>query len=487
LKHSDWIRGVISEGRNRNAFGQGLVAGFDPFERAVQDTYPLKAYWTTRRAGKTTAALVGDIVLDQFNHPDSLYAYIALTLNGAEGITRKMMESRNRDWGLGARFHESKYRWMFPNGAQVRLYGADKPGWINKLLGHEFRKVVIDEAAFYSVDIQDIIDDLEPTVLKGGGQIVLASNPGHFPKGVFYDITTEGLKGAVPGCGHWMSEGKRGRWSVHRWSALDNPYMSSWFAAKLADLKETRPDVETTANFRRLYLGEWTTDPGNRVYGSYDLELNRYPGEFHKKQSGDVYILGVDLGWFDNSAFCVTCWNPDRPEIIVLETHREPKMDPVDVAKRIRMYMGYYPGLRIVGDPDHRQGFEQLRIRYGLPIREAEKTDKADWIALVNQDLMENKIQLVRPEASPLSQELTDLTWLERPNGKVIENPAQSNDACDGFLYAYKEAYHYRYVEKPKPLVPGTVEFFRAESDRLEKEMLKRHEERTRRDETDWY
>lgn len=475
MRNSDWVRAVYAEARNRKAFREGLVAGFDPFAAAVADQSPLKAYWTTRRAGKTTCALVGDIVLDHFDHPGSMYAYIALTLQGAEGITRNMMDTSNRTWNLGARFHESKYRWMFPNGCQVRLYGADKPGWINKLLGHEFRKVVIDEAAFYSIDIQRVVDDLQPTVLKGGGQIILCSNPGHFPKGMFYDITMKGASGEPPLVGSWNSVSERGKWSVHRWGANENPYMSQWFNDYVAEQKALRPDVETTANFRRLYLGEWTTDIGDRVYGSYDVDRCRYPGQVYSPVRGDIFVLGIDLGWFDNSAFSVICYNENREELIVVETHREPKMDPVDVANRIRMYMGYYPGLRIVGDPDHRQGFEQLRIRYQLPIREAEKTSKMDWVTLLNEDFTMGNVLIVNPESSPYSQELSDLTWLERPNGRVIENPAQSNDACDATLYAYKEAYHYKYVQRPKPMVKGSKEWCQAEADRIEQALLDKH------------
>jgi hypothetical protein len=488
LRQADWIRGVFGEARNRTGFGDGLFKGFLPFERAVKDPHPLKAYWTTRRSGKTTAALVGDVVMDQFDHPDELYAYIALTLQGAEGITRKMMEKSNREWNLGARFHESKYRWMFPNGAQIRLYGADKPGWINKLLGHEFRKVVIDEAAFYSIDIQQVIDDLKPTVLKGGGQIILCSNPGHFPKGAFFDITTEAIKeGKPPQCAHWMSQTKkRGLWSVHRWSVLDNPHMREFAKSEIEEQVATRPDVAKTSSFRRLWLGEWTTNPEDRVYSSYDLEHCRYPKEAYKTKKGDIFILGLDLGWFDHTGFAVLCYNKDREEIIVLESHRERKMDPVDVANRINMYMGYYPGLQIVGDPDHRQAFEQLRIRYELPIREAEKTSKLDWITLINEDFNMANVQIVNPESSPLSEELSDLTWVERPNGKMLENPKQSNDTCDGFLYAYKEAYHFRYKQAQSAPVPGTREHYAAIEAEIEKDLIERYDRSRDGDEEDW-
>jgi len=442
---------VLREYRRRSSYFKDLFGKFPQQATAVLDQAPLKTYRTPRRAGKTTAAVGGDIIWDAIQHADRghQYAFVALTRHAARGITWNMMKKLDREYGLGARFLEGQLRVVLPGGTEITLHGADKAGWADRLLGHEFRKVIIDEAGFYSIDLKKFIEELEPTVIGTGGSIVMCSTPGHIPRGHYYDVTT----------------GKVGGWSNHRWSSLDNPYIRAKVLATIARHRKEDPDIENRAWYRRNFLGEWVTEFENKVY-RFDLDKNTWNQDLPGK-SEYMFVLGVDLGWHDATAFCVIGWHPHRPELVVFESHRQQEMLISDVAKTVKMYEDFYPGLIMVGDPAHRQAFEELRRRWKLPIREAEKTSKDDWQALINTDLSNEIIKVVDPDSSVLAEEWMELAWYQRPDGTLVEAPRQPNDVADAFLYAYHIAYHYRHTEAVIEPVRASKEYYDAQVERM--------------------
>jgi hypothetical protein len=280
----------------------------------------------------------------------------------------------------------------------------------------------------------------------------MCSTPGHIPRGFFFDVTT----------------GKRPGWSNHRWDSLDNPYIANKIAAEIELLKENDPDVQRTAYFRRNYLGEWVTESGNKVY-KFNLDKNAWSGDLPAFE-GWTFVLGVDLGWHDATAFSVVGWHPNCPELLVFESYRSSEMLISDVARHVKLYQDFYPNLVMVGDPSHRQAFEELRRRWQLPIREADKAAKDDWQALINSDLEASSIKVYQPEKSPLVEEWMELVWDERPNGTVVESARQPNDTADAFLYAYRTAYHYRHTPPTQPIEQYSREYHEEQARRMEEE-----------------
>ena len=436
---------------------------FEQQRAAVQDTARNKAYETTRRAGKTFAVL-SDFIDHGSKHPHHEMAYIALTRPSAEQIAWPILKQLNRKHHLDAVFQEAKLRVRFPNESQITLYGADRPGWMTRLYGQKLAKVAIDESSFFTTDLNALVDDiLKPCLSDLRGQIIMCSIPGYVQRGMFWDVVS----------------GKRSGWSVHRWTAFDNPHMKEEFEADIAEQKAANPEIESTNSFKRNYRGHWCADSVDMVY-IYQPERDNI--EVYKTQAGDRFVLGIDLGWHDKTAFSVICYSPDRKEVIELESFAKPEMLLDEVARYIQMYQDTYPGIALVGDPSRRQAFEELRKRYNLPIIPAERIDKETWIELVNSDLAQGRARFVAPQCEEHLKEMQLLTWRFRPTGKRIEDPTVNNDASDAYLMAYRWSYHYRgEVPTPGPKA-GTRLFWQLEESRMEEALLEQYGDSTLED-----
>lgn len=97
-----------------------------------------------RRAGKTVAC-VADLVLDALftKKQDYRSAYIAPQYNQAKDIAWGYVKRLTADVP-GVNYNESELRADLPNGARIRLYGADNP---DRLRGLYLDAVILDEYA----------------------------------------------------------------------------------------------------------------------------------------------------------------------------------------------------------------------------------------------------------------------------------------------------------------------------------------------------
>ena len=97
-----------------------------------------------RRAGKTVAT-VNDLLKAALtaDKPDARYAYVAPQYNQAKDIAW-MYVQRFAGVVPGVQFNESELRCDLPNGARIRLYGADNP---DRLRGLYLDGVILDEFA----------------------------------------------------------------------------------------------------------------------------------------------------------------------------------------------------------------------------------------------------------------------------------------------------------------------------------------------------
>ncbi len=97
-----------------------------------------------RRAGKTVAC-VADLVLDakHTKKQDARFAYIAPQYNQAKDVAWMYVTRLTADIP-GVELNQSELRADFPNGARVRLYGADNP---DRLRGLYLDGAILDEYA----------------------------------------------------------------------------------------------------------------------------------------------------------------------------------------------------------------------------------------------------------------------------------------------------------------------------------------------------
>lgn len=449
------------------------IEGMFPAQRAAAtDKERFKAICTPRRAGKTNTIL-GRFLELGMKYPLSRMPYVMLTRGQCKDVAWPEIKVLDQRYNVGLRFNETELYCTFPNKSQINFYGADKPGWMSRMRGQKNRAVAVDEAQDFTIDLDHMIKVvLRPTLIDLQGEFWLAGTPSHIRQGAYFEVTTK--TGKIPG------------WKVFNWSAVDNPHVSEQIQLEIEQIKAdyAGEDILQLPWVQREYFGLWAQDDEDSVY-HFDPSKNAV--RTWEPMEGDEYVCGIDLGWHDATAFVVGVFNAEeRPEFIVLESHRFPKMLLDDAAKMVREFEDQYPGIVFVADPARRQLLEDLQVRADVYIMPADKAEKKDHIELVNRDLVAGRIKLLKPEENPLAKEMTDLKWLKRPSGKVIEHPKFPNDCADAFLYAWRRGYHYLWEPKEDKPMPGTLEYYEMEARQMREAAARRIRDANRANQAWW-
>jgi hypothetical protein len=431
----------------------------------IDDPTHSKAIWCTRRAAKSfTDGLYA--FHEALKYPGVNILYVGLTRAEAKFIIWKDVFSViNRACDIRAIPNLTELTWTFPNGSVIQVTGIDADEEeMNKKLGQKYRLVLVDEASLYSIDLRRFCYDIiGPATADQDGSILLSGTSSNLPRGLFYDVTT----------------GKEPGWSLHAWTAFDNPHMAVKWQAHIDRIAKERPLYLETNQYRQWYLNEWVVDEEKLVY-RFNPDRNVYsdlsPELAVNSVNGWTYILGVDLGWEDDNAFVLTGWHDLDPALYVLKTFNKPKMTFDQVAEKINEFIAdpAFPIYKVVIDNANKQGVETMRDRYDIPFEGADKAGKVEFIEMINADLIQRRIKIHR-ECKSLQDEMCTLVWIT--DGDKIrvpkkENPSLSNHLCDALLYAWRNGYHFLYTPaKIKPL-PGTPEYVR-EQDELHKESIR--------------
>lgn len=403
----------------------------------IKDPHKLKALFCTRRAAKSyTAGLY--LVHTALNHPNSNCLFIGLTRQSAHGIIWKdilrEIDQKNR---LNIKFNETLLTATFPNGSVIWVTGADTDEQeMNKLLGKKYRLVCLDEASMFTVNMPQLIYGvLKPATADNRGTICVLGTASNITRGLFYDITN----------------GKEPGWSLHKWSAFDNPFIAVQWREELNDIKQNRPLFQNTPLFRQWYLNEWVIDEDALVY-KYNEEANRGSGLL-VWDSPYHYVLGIDLGHSpDPTAFVIGCYHEQDFKLHLIHAEKHLKLDITDVAGKIKdLERAYTFDVKIV-DNANKQAVAELNNRHSCNLIAADKTGKSDFINLMNDEFIQRKI-IVHQGASELAEEFKSLVW-QTDNGKVIiprkEHDGLPNHLTDAALYLWRHCHQYLWTKKPE-------------------------------------
>jgi PBSX family phage terminase large subunit len=391
----------------------------------LEDPARMKVVLCTRRSGKSYGAGLM-LMREAYSQPNVSCLYVALTRASAKRIMWKdVLKTIDREQGIGCRFNETELSMTLPNGSIIYLLGMDADEQEkDKALGQKFKAIVIDEAASYGVDLHEMVYGiLKPATADYRGTIAMIGTPGNMKRGLFYELT----RGQVPSeAGRWEKMG----WSGHRWTAFDNPHMAEKWKAEIEDLKLANPMVEETPLFQQHYLGKWVVDDSNLVY-RFDYERNSFDelpvmktnaGRWH-------YVLGIDLGFNDPTAWVVCAYHDFDRTLYVLGAHKKAKCDITEVADQTHKLMGRFDFDSIIIDNANKQAVEEMRRRHDIPLTPASKTGKSDFIEIMNGELMQGRIKLHKKAAAVLMDEYGQLIWDER-SPRREEHPGCDNHAC---------------------------------------------------------
>lgn len=439
--------------------------GFSAQASFIRDESSLVIGFCTRRAGKSYAAGLR-LFQAALAHPGSSCLYIALTRDSAKKIAWKdVLKTINRKHDLGCKFNGTELSCTLPNGSTIYLLGVDSDEQEKqKLLGQKYSIVIIDEAASFSIDLNELVFGiLKPAVADYRGTICLIGTPGNLKKGLFFDLTSGETKS------HWSRNG----WSCHQWTAFDNPYMSANWKAEINELKANNPRVEETPLFKQHYLGQWVVDDSKLVY-RYLAGRNDFNGALPARVGEYRYVLGIDLGYENATAWTVGAYHEHDKDLYVLESFKESRLDISAVALRTTALCRKYDFDRIQIDNANKQAVEEMRKRHGIPLHAADKTGKSDFIELMNAEFIMGRIK-IGPDAHPLKDEYVGLVWDEKTD-KRQEHPSCDNHCADSALYMWRYCYSYlSEVVVPKP-AEGTPAWVQEQVEQMKQDEIQRLE-----------
>ena len=357
---------------------------------------------------------------------------MALTRSSAKNILfDNILREINRKFDLGASFNISDLSMTFPNGSKIVLMGVDTDeGQMNKILGGKYLTCVVDEAAFFRINLNNLVYDiLKPATMDYGdkGRIILISTTSDITNSLYYRIMHDEEKG----------------WSTHKWSGMDNPFMAEKLEKEIKEMVKRNPEIQDTPGFKRMYLNQWAIDTDATIYKSNGDNIIR---ALPTTSDNWNYVLGMDLGYNDPTAFVVCAYTDYDPNLYVVETYKRSKMIISDVADKVRELQTRYTFHTMIVDGASKQSVEELKQRYMLPLISAEKSGKRDFIELLNSDLRNNKLLLLETQTSELQTEIANLIWdgRKRAAGLWKEHDSCENHLCDAMLYAWRFCYNYR-------------------------------------------
>lgn len=424
----------------------------------IRDPARFKAAQCTRRAAKSYADGIG-LFEAACNNPRVSCLYIAMTLESARNtMIKDIMEPINDEFKLGARFFERPLVTELPNRSMIYYTGVDaNEKEKKKLWGQKYKRVVIDEGGGYSINIEELINSvLRSSLIDYQGDLWFTGMPTNNINSFFFSV----VNGKVPG------------WSIHKWSAADNPYIQEKFLAEIEEMKRINPLVVETPWFKQMYLNEWVVDLSALVY-KFNVERN-LAKELPRSQIPWNYVLGVDLGYEDDTAFSILAFHDHFSEVYGIESFKKKNMDLFEVSDQIKSLRKTYPFFKILIDGSNKQAVETMRKRMGLPeLIAAEKRGKADFIEILNSELIQGKIKLLEGQNDPLIKEWQELIWDEKRAEKV-EHSACANHCADSWLYPWRFTYSYL-SQKPAPTpAPSSdqymKDFLQKESEKFQKE-----------------
>jgi len=438
------VAAVVAEDRRRKELLSKLFADSFPEQVAfVMDRSRRKAALTTRRAGKSMSNAMSFIETDT-RYPGSNMLYVGVSAEVAIKIIWKdCLEVMAKKVGLKLTINRQRREITFPSGSKLYIIGIDSnEDEKKKALGVKYSLVIIDEAATYNIDMEEFVYDIcEPTVSDyEEGQIVLTGMPNNNIYSFFCKITTT----------------QKGNWTLHKWSALNNPHMRDKFRRMMDYAKKTNPGIEETPGYKQMYLGEWAVDEDKLVY-KYKTERNDFielPP--HSKWH---HVLGIDLGWEDATAFVVNAYRDYDPVTYVVHAYKRSGMQLGEVADYIKHLRGVYKPERMIVDNASKQAVKDIQQRIGQPLEPAEKAGKADFIGILNNDMILGNIKFQVDATKDLIAQMQGLTWSQKHllKGKRIEDQSAENDLCDAFLYTWR--YCFTWVDRgtePDPLTQET-------------------------------
>lgn len=449
---------------------------------------------TPRRSGKSYVCVVAAIRICLLK-PRARVLLCGLTIKSVRGSFWRILDEVIISQGINAESNRTELSWKFDNGSVLMLAGCETMDRIERLRGDEYDLVVVDEAKSFSPDALTylLFDVIKAAVTTRLGKIWLTGTPGHIFSGPFFYASNPGKKdrdGRVHSA-QYVGQGRHTEtfWSFHTWTMKDNIKAKGQWDRAVEDRIKMNWD-ESHPTWRREFLGEWVLDESGLVFSFQAIlqadeskvvwkpDVNR-PGQYGLPDADWHFILGIDFGYENPTAFTVAAYSQNLQELREVHSEKHQHLVISQVAALYRQLERRYGGFEVTIVDAGAQGdmiWHTLQTDYGIPAIQAEKREKQAFIQLCNSDFYSGKIKLQRDSA--LAKEMSEHCWdlsegsreeLAR-KGQLKEHPSSPNDLCDSFLYLWRWSMHRFYEAAPEKLPDFGTESYFQRQERLAKE-----------------
>ena len=438
-----------------------LDPNFNKQNAFIQDTARFLVAQCSRRAGKTNGLAIRFFKTME-KYPKSQCIYLGLTLDSARDIMWPVLQEINEQFQLGCTFLESRLTMTHPNGAKLRLLGADMSNFIKRLKGRKYPGAAIDEAQDFGPHLQSLVDDvITPSISDyEDGWLALTGTPGPVPQGYFFDIT----------------QNKKYGYSFHEWTLLDNPYMPQP-AEFIKELIKKREWEDNNPTLLREWRNKWVLDV-QALWVRYKENLNDF------KQLPDIapakwtYIMGIDLGFKDADAIAVLAWSEKSDTTFLVEEIITTKQGITELVKQVEDTAKKYDVAKMVIDEGGlgKKIAEEMRRQKHIPVQQADKALKQQNVEFLNDALRLGKFKA--PANSRFAQDsyLVQIDWEKSRPDKIVIKKTPHSDIIDAVLYAFKESPAFTYREKEKEPAYGTKEWAEAQQAKMWEEAVSHFE-----------
>lgn len=230
-------------------------SGQDSLAKAFRNSAFRKQVWNcARRFGKSTLLCI--IALEHaLSRSDAKVIYAAPTRDQARDIIMPIMARLLEDCPSVLRpvWIATEHRFRFPNGAQIKIDGADDERG-NHLRGTDATLILCDEAGFWRHAAYVINSVLLPQTMLCGGRMIIASTP---PESLGHEFW------------QFVAEAKANGAYTQR-TIDDNPMVTPELRAEFA----RESGGEHTTTWRREYLCEAVTEADRAVLPEFDEAIH---------------------------------------------------------------------------------------------------------------------------------------------------------------------------------------------------------------------
>ena len=393
----------------------------------------------SRQAGKSYGIAL-KFCKTGFEFDKSTMLYMAMARGQGREILWPAMEDLNDKLDLGLKFNKNSGDILFPNKSKVLMRGLGSHREADKNRGPGYRAICIDEAQGYPSEllrytIRQVVEPAQLRYAPGEYWFALTGTPNASCSGGFYEA--------------WANVDDKGKktsaWSTHHWTFLDNESVADPEAFMQGLFDDYGWDL-TTPSFQREYQGKWVRDVEGTAFRIRD-DVNLIYEFPHEAATDWRYVLGVDLGIMDPSAFVVYAYSRQLGLAIIVESLEEETDSPSESAKHVLRLCDKYDISEVVADTggQGKAHVGEWARTYGLAATPAEKHNKAGRIGLMNSDLQSGKLLILAPNNRQLITELqmiqVDLDAQAR--GRFLWARGYKDHLADAAQYGFGACHHH--------------------------------------------